>query len=163
MVDISVCFGNLKRGSKLLQRKPKQLSKEHEGFIADALNGKVVIASGALYFAKGDVITTDYLIECKATQKSFYVLKRVIIEKIEKEALKCNRLPLLAIRILDRDFILFRLFDFKGKDHEYEIDLQESYKLSLALAEQSQLIVNVGKTKWQLYSLSDFEDLIGVD
>lgn len=147
----------------MLKRTPKQLSKEHEGFIAEALNGKVVIASGALYFAKGDVITTDYLVECKATQKSYYVLKRVIIEKIEKEALKCNRLPLLAIRILDNDFILFRLLDFKDVDLESVIELQESYKLSLALAEQSQPIINVDKTKWQLYSLSDFGDLIGVD
>lgn len=144
----------------MLKRKPKQLSKEHENFIAETLNGKVVIASGALYFAKGDVITPDFLIECKATQKTYYTLKRTIIEKIEKEALKCGRLPLLAIRIVDNDFILFRLFDFKDVDFEVEVDLKESFKLNLNSAKFLQLIIQVGDTRWQLYPLSDFEDML---
>lgn len=144
----------------MLKREPKQLSKEHENFIAETLNGKVVIASGALYFAKGDVITPDFLIECKATQKTYYTLKRTIIEKIEKEALKCGRLPLLAIRILDKDFILFRVFDFKAVDFDADLDLKESFKLNLSSAKFLQLIIKVGNTNWQLYSLSDFEDLI---
>lgn len=143
-----------------MKLEPKQLSKKHEHDIADTFDGKVVIASGALYFAKGDVITPDFLIECKATQKPYYTLKRTIIEKIEKEALKCGRLPLLAIRIMDNDFILFRLFDFKDEDFNADVDLKESFKLNLSSAKFLQLIIKVGNTNWQLYPLSDFEYLI---
>ena len=80
----------------------KVLSKKHEKFIAEKLNGKLQMASGAIWFAKADVYTDKYLIECKATEKDYYTLKTAILGKIESEALKVGKIPLLCFRLKDK-------------------------------------------------------------
>ena len=58
----------------------KKLSNKHEQYIAKVLGGKTQIASGAIPLVgmKGDVVTKDFLIECKATDKPYYNLKRKV-------------------------------------------------------------------------------------
>lgn len=80
----------------------KLLSKKHEKFVAEKLDGKLQMASGAIWFAKADVYTDKFLIECKATEKDYYILKRAILDKIESEALKVGKIPLLCFRIKDK-------------------------------------------------------------
>lgn len=145
--------------------KPKKLSNKHETFIAESLDGKTVIASGALYFAKGDVVTDDYLIECKATEKDYYILKGKILSKIENEALKCNRIPLLAIRVKDKDYIAYRAYDFYGYYNEIDVlDCKESSKLSadiLNYIDMGYLYLyrfNSGAV-WQITRLEDFKEV----
>lgn len=142
----------------------KKLSNKHESDIAKALNGKTQIASGAIPLVgmKGDVITPDYLIECKATMKDTYVLKRKVIEKIEKEALKCFRFPLLAIRVKDKDYILFRLYDFftSGSSDVYCASLSESKLLTadfLAGVEEAPAHIRLDKKEWVLCTLYHFK------
>lgn len=145
--------------------KPKKLSNKHETFIAESLGGKTVIASGALYFAKGDVVTDDYLIECKATEKDYYILKGKILNKIENEALKCNRIPLLAIRVKDKDYIAYRAYDFYNYYNEIDVlNCKESSKLSadiLNYIDMGYLYLYGfnGGAVWQITRLEDFKEV----
>lgn len=145
--------------------KPKKLSNKHETFIAESLGGKTVIASGALYFAKGDVVTDDYLIECKATEKDYYILKGKILSKIENEALKCNRIPLLAIRVKDKDYIAYRAYDFYNYYNEIDVlNCKESSKLNARILNRIELgdlyLFRFGDgAVWQITRLEDFKEV----
>ncbi|MBO8161083.1 MAG: hypothetical protein H0Z24_05555 [Thermosipho sp. (in: Bacteria)] len=80
----------------------KKKSKKQESKVAKEMNGKTTIASGSLYFQKADVRTSDFLIECKTTEKDYYNLKVSTWKKIEKEALKDGmKIPLMQIDLLN--------------------------------------------------------------
>lgn len=151
----------------------KKLSNKHEKDIAEALNGKVQIASGAIPLVgmKGDIISPTYCIECKATLKNYYILKRKIVEKIEKEALKCGRVPLLAIRTSMGDFILFRVYDFFSEvPQKLELTCKESLKLNAEIFKglengmdydtDNGTLILVGDTYWELVTLNNFKEYI---
>ena len=63
-------------------------SKRQEKKVAKAVNGKRQSNSGATAFAKGDVVTTDWLIECKTKTKdcSSFTIKEDWLLKNEEEA-----------------------------------------------------------------------------
>ncbi len=50
------------------------------------MGGKSILASGALWFAKGDVESPFFLFECKYTDKDFYTFKLSDWEKLVKES-----------------------------------------------------------------------------
>ena len=58
------------------------------------------INSGA-FFDKGDLKTSEYVIECKFTEKKGFRISTKILEKIWNEALDANKLPLLLVGIKD--------------------------------------------------------------
>ncbi len=75
-------------------------SKKQEKRVAKELGGKTVVASGALWGAKGDVRLDKFLIECKTTEKSEYVLDVRTWQKIATEALRDGmRTPLMQIEL----------------------------------------------------------------
>lgn len=63
-------------------------SKQQEKKVAKAVKGKRTANSGATPFMKGDVITKDWLIECKTKTKdcSSFTLKEDWLLKNEEEA-----------------------------------------------------------------------------
>lgn len=63
-------------------------SKRQEKKVAKAVNGKRTANSGATAFQKGDVITKDWLIECKTKVKdcSSFTIKEDWLLKNEEEA-----------------------------------------------------------------------------
>lgn len=64
-------------------------SSRQEKSVAKSLGGKVVANSGACRFNAGDVVTDNWLIECKtttATCKASFSIKREWIEKNKEEA-----------------------------------------------------------------------------
>lgn len=63
-------------------------SKRQENAVAKALDGKRVSNSGSTPFHKGDVVLTDWLIECKTstTQKGSFSIKREWLDKNKEEA-----------------------------------------------------------------------------
>lgn len=64
-------------------------SNKQEKAVAKALGGKKVANSGATAFYKGDVETSDFLIECKtttATLKASFSIKREWLEKNKEDA-----------------------------------------------------------------------------
>lgn len=97
----------------------RKKSQRQEKKVAKDLKGKVTIASGALYFQKGDVRNDAYLVEAKTTSKSFYSLKKSIWEKVKKEAIKDSlRIPLMHIELNDgkQEFVIISYDDFRGLD-----------------------------------------------
>lgn len=63
-------------------------SKQQEKKVAKAVGGKRQANSGATAFAKGDVVTNDWLIECKTKIKdcSSFIIKEEWLLKNEEEA-----------------------------------------------------------------------------
>ena len=68
--------------------------------VANDLLGRVQIASGALD-DKADVRSTDFLCECKTTEKDSYTLKVDTWNKIQKEAYKLGLCPIMCIQTND--------------------------------------------------------------
>jgi len=59
------------------------------------------INSGSLWFDKGDLSTSDHLIDCKYTDKKSYRINTGTLQKIWNEAFEANKLPALVIGIQD--------------------------------------------------------------
>lgn len=75
-------------------RPTRFYSNKQEKAVAKQVNGKQQSNSGATAFNKGDVITDDFLIECKTTtctQKASFSIKKEWLEKNRKEALEMRK------------------------------------------------------------------------
>jgi hypothetical protein len=68
--------------------------------------GKRVVGSGNQWAKPGDVLTDDLLIEVKQTDKKSYSLNRDKIDKIEAEALFSYRIPIMSIKIRDKEVVV---------------------------------------------------------
>lgn len=91
----------------------KRKSAKQEKRTAKEFGGKLTPASGAMWGAKGDVRTEDFLIENKYTDANKYKLELKILEKIEKEALKDNfRTPVLQVDIQELSLVVLNHNDF---------------------------------------------------
>lgn len=68
-------------------------SKKQEQKVAKAVNGRRTANSGATAFQKGDVVLTDWLIECKTkTKESISIsIKKEWLEKNQEEAFAMNK------------------------------------------------------------------------
>lgn len=81
-----------------MNRPTRYYSKKQEKKVAKSLGGKRQANSGATAFQKGDVITDEFLIECKtktADCKSFTVKEDWLL-KNEEEAFAMGREPALC-------------------------------------------------------------------
>lgn len=69
-------------------RPTRYYSKRQEKKVAKAVSGRRTANSGATPFSKGDVVTTDWLIECKTRTKdcSSFTIKEDWLLKNEEEA-----------------------------------------------------------------------------
>lgn len=65
----------------------RYFSSKQEQYIANLLGGRTVSGSGSPHFCGGDVITSDWLIECKTSinPKESFSIKKEWIEKNERE------------------------------------------------------------------------------
>jgi|SRR3989337_1740213 len=81
---------------------------------AKDFNGKETPRSGGLWAFAGDVKTDKFLIESKTTDKKSYSLKESTWKKIEHEALKSSRIPIMSISIINYgiDVIIIDKNDF---------------------------------------------------
>lgn len=80
----------------------RKYSNLQERRIAKKLQGKKQLNSGATMFAKGDVITDNFLVECKTKikdSKSISIQKEWI-EKLKKSVLRCENLIGLYLLVL---------------------------------------------------------------
>ena len=81
-------------------------SQYHEQRLADLLEGSRPAASGAFWSRKGDVRTDDFLIEHKYTAKKSMSMSRTVLDKIRDEAILDGRIPVLAVHIGGRDYVV---------------------------------------------------------
>lgn len=68
-------------------------SNRQEKHVAKVLGGKQTANSGATAFQKGDVVLTDWLIECKTscTPKASFSIKREWLDKNREEAFAMDK------------------------------------------------------------------------
>ena len=95
----------------------KKKSKAQENKVAKDIGGKTILASGALWFAKGDVRSKHFLIECKTTEKNFYPLSARTWEKIYLEATKDGlRIPVMCVTLekTQKNLAVLRSEDLRG-------------------------------------------------
>lgn len=95
----------------------KKKSQAQEKKVAKDIGGKTILASGALWFAKGDVRSDRFLIECKTTGNRYYSLSSSTWEKIYYEAVKDGlRIPVMCITLEreNKTLALLRVEDFEG-------------------------------------------------
>lgn len=76
-----------------MNRPTRYYSKQQEKKVAKKLGGKRQANSGATAFQKGDVITDQFLVECKTKTKDSksFTIKEDWLLKNEEEAFAMNR------------------------------------------------------------------------
>ncbi len=106
-------------------------SPKQECRVAKLVGGKNTPASGAKEI-KGDVRLKGLLrIECKATEKSIYLLSYRVIDKIKEQALSCAELPCVQV-------------DFIG-DISKKVYIMEMFTLPEDLINRYQLVAPLVK------------------
>lgn len=88
-------------GLKFENQTIKQKSVQQENLVAEICGGRVQPGSGSSIYAKGDVKTQDYLIECKRTDKRSIGLKVDWLEKITEEARTAGKRPMMSLEFED--------------------------------------------------------------
>ena len=90
-----------KTRNPFLNRMESRLIGHHgrrsEKRVARSLGRKPVPGSGSRPGVKGDIRLDRMLLETKATAKRQFVIKKAVLDKIEREALAANRMPGLMI------------------------------------------------------------------
>lgn len=88
-------------------------SLKQEQSVAKDINGRRSIASGALWFSKGDVYNNNILVECKTTKSFKYTFKKSDFDTLTLEALQdSNKKPVMCISIAGKQLAIFREGDF---------------------------------------------------
>lgn len=95
-------------------------SQKHEKRLADALGGRTVGASGAGWSSKGDIRADDLLIEHKYTAKNSYSVSQTTWRKIETEAVKISRTPVLGLCINGLNLVVLDENDYLALREELE-------------------------------------------
>lgn len=87
-------------------------SQAHEKRLEKAIGGKRTAASGAFWSRKGDVRSSDLLIEHKWTGAKSFTLKAQVLEKIVKEAILDSRTPVLGFHLNGSNYVVLTEDDF---------------------------------------------------
>ena len=95
-----------------MKSKGQRESKKHEDRLAGLVSGQRSVGSGAFWSRKGDVRSTDLLIEHKWTGKASFTVKATVLEKIVKEALLDNRTPVLGFSLNNENYVMLTEDDF---------------------------------------------------
>ncbi len=81
-------------------------SQKHEKRLAKKIGGSTNAASGAFWSRKGDVRSSELLIEHKWTGKKQFTLKSDVLEKIVTEAIIDGRTPMLGVHLNGKNYII---------------------------------------------------------
>lgn len=75
------------------KKSTRYYSGRQERKVSKALNGKLVANSGAGKFVAGDILTDNFLIECKTTltPKKSFAIKKEWLEKNRQEMFAMNK------------------------------------------------------------------------
>jgi hypothetical protein len=95
-----------------MRSEGQKQSKKHEDRLAKAIGGQRSAASGAFWSRKGDVRSTDLLIEHKWTGKASFTVKAAVLEKIVKEAILDSRMPVLGFSLNNENYVMLTEDDF---------------------------------------------------
>lgn len=101
----------------------QRASQKHEKRWAEMVDGSTVAASGAFWSRKGDVRSDRFLVEHKFTAAASFSVKASAMLKNEREAAMVGRIPLFAVSVGGRDYVVLLEEDFieiagLAKDHD---------------------------------------------
>lgn len=96
-------------------------SSKQEEYIAKLVKGRTVPGSGSPMFCAGDVVTKDWLIECKTTTKpkESFAIKKEWITKNERERMDLQK-PYSAV-----------VFQFEEDGQNYFVVNEKTFKVLL--------------------------------
>ena len=95
-----------------MKSKGQKESQKHEALLAKVFDGKRTAASGAFWNRKGDVRSSDLLIEHKWTGKASFTVKATVLEKIVNEAILDSRMPVLGVSLNNENYVMLLEDDF---------------------------------------------------
>ena len=95
-----------------MRSEGQKQSKKHEVRLAKKVNGQRSAGSGAFWSRKGDVRSSDLLIEHKWTGKASFTVKAAVLEKIVNEAILDSRMPVLGVSLNENNYVLLTEDDF---------------------------------------------------
>lgn len=95
-----------------MKTEGQKQSQYHEKRLEKKLGGKRTAASGAFWSRKGDVRTSDLLIEHKWTGKKSFTVKSDVLEKIFEEAIMDGRTAVLGFHLNGRNYVILEEEDF---------------------------------------------------
>jgi hypothetical protein len=95
-----------------LKSEGQKQSQKHEKRLAKKVGGSKTAASGAFWSRKGDVRSSDLLIEHKWTGKKSFSIKALEVEKIVTEAIIDSRMPVFGISLNNKNYVLLTEDDF---------------------------------------------------
>jgi hypothetical protein len=95
-----------------MRSEGQKQSKKHENRLAKAIGGSRNAASGAFWSRKGDVRSSELLIEHKWTGKKQVTVKSDVLEKIVKEAILDGRIPVLGFHLNGKNYVMLDEDDF---------------------------------------------------
>jgi hypothetical protein len=95
-----------------LKTEGQKQSRKHEDRLAKKVGGSRTAASGAFWSRKGDVRSSDLLIEHKWTGKKQVTVKSEVLKKITKEAILDGRIPILGIHLDGENYVILGEEDF---------------------------------------------------
>jgi hypothetical protein len=87
-------------------------SQKHEKRIAKAIGGQTTAASGAFWSRKGDVRSTELLVEHKWTGKKSKTIQSAELKKITTEAIIDGRTPVFGLHLDGEDYVILLETDF---------------------------------------------------
>lgn len=99
----------------------RYFSSKQEKYIAKLIGGRITANSGASRFNAGDVVTDDWLIECKTTTKpkESFSIKKEWITKNERERMDLQK-PYSAL-----------VFQFEEDGQNYFVINEKNFKILL--------------------------------
>lgn len=97
----------------MLRNNNQKKSKLQEARAAKDYGGSITPGSGNQWHSKGDVITPEFLIECKTTQYTSYNLTSYTWRKIREEAVLINRTPAMEIEVDGLHLVVLDKEDFR--------------------------------------------------
>ncbi len=95
-----------------MRTEGQKQSKKHEVRLAKEIGGQRSAGSGSFWSRKGDVRSSDLLIEHKWTGKASFTVKATVLEKIVKEAILDSRTPVLGISLNNENYVVLTEDDF---------------------------------------------------
>lgn len=95
-----------------MKSEGQKQSLKHEKRLAKKIGGTRNAASGAIWSRKGDVRSSDLLIEHKWTGKASFTVKAAVLEKIVTEAIIDSRMPVLGVSLNNKNYVLLTEDDF---------------------------------------------------
>ena len=95
-----------------MKTEGQKQSQKHEKRLAKKVGGYTNAGSGAFWSRKGDVRSSDLLIEHKWTGKKQTTVKSDVLKKIVREAILDGRMPVLGIHLDGEDYVILLEDDF---------------------------------------------------